>query len=106
MTRKQRRVREPLPVQVYLGPDDRARLERLAEQLETSKSEVLRRGLDALERAVTDPAGHPALLVIGLAAGERRPARGRDAAREHDRVLAEREEASWRTPGRRGGRAR
>jgi Ribbon-helix-helix protein, copG family len=106
MTRKQERVREPLPVQVYLDPDDRARLERLAEQLETSKSEVLRRGLDALERAVTDPAGHPALLVIGLAGVERRTVRGRDAAREHDRVLAEGEEASWRASRRQGRRAR
>ena len=59
-------VREAAPVQVYLDPDDQDRLERLAAQLEVSKSDVLRRGLDALERAVTDPAMHPALRLIGL----------------------------------------
>ncbi len=50
-----KRVAEP--VQVYLSPADRDRLERLAEQLETTKSEILRQGLAALESQVrqTDP---------------------------------------------------
>jgi hypothetical protein len=39
------------PVQVYLDPGDRERLERLASQLDTTKSDVLRRGLAALEAA-------------------------------------------------------
>ena len=37
------------PVQVYLDPVDRERLERLAARLEVTKSDVLRRGLEALE---------------------------------------------------------
>lgn len=37
------------PVQVYLDPADRERLERLAERLESTKSDILRRGLAALE---------------------------------------------------------
>jgi hypothetical protein len=37
------------PVQVYLSPPDRERLERLAAALNATKSDVLRRGLEALE---------------------------------------------------------
>jgi hypothetical protein len=37
------------PVQVYLEPPDRERLERLTDRLGTTKSDVLRRGLEALE---------------------------------------------------------
>jgi len=95
------RVREP--VQVYLDPADQERLERLREQLHSTKSDVLRRGLEALERALTDPERHPALRVIGLAAGtEDRGSPDYDVAREHDRFLAETEEASWARPGRGG----
>lgn len=44
------------PVQVYLDEADRARLDRLTERLDTTKSEILRRGLEALE-ALTRSAG-------------------------------------------------
>lgn len=37
------------PVQVYLQPPDRERLDRLTDRLGTTKSDVLRRGLEALE---------------------------------------------------------
>ena len=37
------------PVQVYLQPADRERLDRLTDRLGTTKSDVLRRGLEALE---------------------------------------------------------
>jgi hypothetical protein len=89
------RVREP--VQVYLDPEDRQRLERLRERLATSKSDVLRRGLASLERELTDPEAHPALRIVGLGASQGGP----DAAREHDRLLADGEERSWkpRPPG-------
>src|SRR5712691_6535563 len=99
---KKRRVAEP--VQVYLEPDDQARLERLARQLDLTKSEVLRRGVEALERQLLDPARHPALRLIGLADAERRGARRLDAAVEHDRALADAEEAAW--AARRGRRGR
>ena len=45
------------PVQVYLERPDRERLERLAAQLQATKSDVLRRGLEALESKVRRPAG-------------------------------------------------
>jgi hypothetical protein len=99
--RTPRRVAEP--VQVYLQADEQDRLQRLTERLATSKSDVLRRGLEALEREVTDPAGHPALRVIGIGEssepGERAPAL--DPARDHDTVLARSEERSWARGARR-----
>lgn len=104
------RVREP--VQVYLDSSDRERLERLTGQLEATKSDVLRRGLDALERQLFDPDRHPALRLVGLFDGPEVPfAEGGDPARDHDRVLAEAEEASWSEASRGsaeapGGRAR
>lgn len=55
--RRSSRVAEP--VQVYLDRPDRERLDRLAVQLEATKSDVLRRGLEALEsltRRATGPA--------------------------------------------------
>lgn len=88
-----KRVAEP--VQVYLDVDERERLARLTSLLDTSKSEVLRRGLKALEHQVTDPGHHPALGIIGLAAGERPGVEAADAARNHDRVLADAEMESW-----------
>jgi Arc/MetJ-type ribon-helix-helix transcriptional regulator len=90
-------VREP--VQVYLDRADQERLERLTGRLDATKSDVLRRGLQALEHQLTDPSGHPALRIAGIldASG----AGADDAARDHDRVLAETEEESW--SGRDGG---
>jgi hypothetical protein len=51
------RVREP--VQVYLDPPDQERLERLTRGLGLSKSEVLRRGLEALEALDRTPSPEP-----------------------------------------------
>jgi len=85
----------------------------LRRQLEASKSDVLRRGLEALERDLLDPERHPALRIIGIVGEEAGPPPGGpDPAREHDRALADGEEASWGRPaprtrsgkgGRRGG---
>jgi hypothetical protein len=47
--RRKRPVRVAEPVQVYLDRADRERLERLAARLDTTKSDVLRQGLAALE---------------------------------------------------------
>lgn len=44
------------PVQVYLERADRERLERLADRLDATKSDVLRRGLEALESQLRRPA--------------------------------------------------
>lgn len=43
------------PVQVYLERPDRERLERLVSQLDATKSDVLRRGLEALESLIRRP---------------------------------------------------
>ena len=90
-SRKTPAVREP--VQVYLDGPEQERLERLTRRLDATKSDVLRRGLQALEHQLLDPSGHPALRIAGImnASGER----ANDAAREHDRVLADTEEESW-----------
>lgn len=96
--RHDKRGRVAEPVQVYLDQPDRERLERLAAHLDASKSDVLRRGLEALERQLTDPASHPSLRIIGIAAGyDRRRSPGYDVAREHDRFLAESERTSWKS---------
>ncbi len=101
--RTARRTRAAEPVQVYLERGDRQRLERLASRLDATKSDVLRRGLAALDRQLSDPEQDPVLGFIGIAdLGEGRDP-GYDVARDHDRFLAESEEASWRRPrGRRG----
>ncbi len=92
-TPKPPRVSEP--VQVYLHRPDQDRLERLTERLETTKSDVLRRGLEALERQLTDPADHPALRIIGLGASNTDAPPAADPAREHDPFLTDSEIASW-----------
>lgn len=53
-------VREP--IQVYLSSAERERLERLAASLRVSRSEVLRRGLEALAR--TESASDAALAEL------------------------------------------
>ncbi len=94
---KSSKISESTPIQVYLAPKQRARLDRLAEQLDTSKSDILRRGIMALEREITNPYAHPALRLIGLSDGaEHGPAY--DVAAEHDRFFAESEEGTWSTP--------
>ena len=86
-----RRVAEP--VQVYLRPREKDRLERLTAELDTTKSDVLRRGLEALELQVSDPEHHPVLRIIGMVSLPDDP--GFDIAREHDEYLAATEIASW-----------
>ena len=89
------------PVQVYLDPPDRARLARMAEDLNATKSDVLRRTLEALEQQLTDPESHPGIRMIGLAGPHTRRRSGAiDVAMEHDKFLAEEEIASWIKPRR------
>ncbi len=88
--KKPKRVSEAVPVQVFLGWEDRALLDRLTGMLDISKSEVLRRSLAALERQLLDPKVHPALQVVGLVADDDgRNDDGTDAVVNHDRILAE-----------------
>lgn len=95
-----KRVREiaQLPTQVYLDDEEQRRLERLVALLETTKSDILRRGMRALEQQLLSPASHPALQVIGLAEKGGTARLSYDPAVEHDRLLAESEEASWPQP--------
>lgn len=78
-------------MQVYLGREDRARLERLAGQLEATKSDVLRRGLDALERQLANPDEHPVLRLIGMAGPDTAPPLAYDPAVEFGRFLEDTE---------------
>ena len=89
-TQQAKRVREP--VQVYLDGPEQERLERLTEELDSTKSDILRRGLEALEREVFDPEHHPALRIIGIAGVAQRGDCDFDVAREHDRYLADLED--------------
>lgn len=81
------------PVQVYLAPGEHARLVRLTARLDATKSDVIRRALEALEREVADPARHPALPLVGIGDDIEPPDAGYDVAVEHDRFLAESEVA-------------
>jgi Arc/MetJ-type ribon-helix-helix transcriptional regulator len=94
------------PIQVYLDRSQRRRLERLAGELGLSKSDVVRRGLEALERQMSDPAEHPALAIIGIAPRQASSGPAYDVAREHDRFLAESEQRSWKGAGSQGRRKR
>lgn len=94
-----KRVAEP--VQVYLDAPDRNRLDRLIAQLHATKSDVLRRALEALEQELSSRGAQPYEQIIALGAeapSSEEP--GYDVAREHDRVLAHAEVDSW-TRGRR-----
>jgi hypothetical protein len=80
------RVSEAAPVQVYLDRTTKDRLDRLVVEVGTNKSDILRRGLLALERELSDPASHPALRVAGV--GNTSAEHAYDVAREHDAFLA------------------
>jgi hypothetical protein len=85
-------------VQVYLGPDEQQRLTDLARRLDTNKSEVLRRGLLALERELGEPDEHPLLKSIGMFKDETPDplaGSGLDPARDHDAYIALAEERRW-----------
>jgi len=77
------RVREPL--QVYLAPDERALLDRVAQATGLSRAEVLRRALRqyAVESGTVRS---PLVELILESKGEDWPA---DIARRHDDYLAE-----------------
>ena len=99
--RQAKRVREP--VQVYLDAPEQERLERLTEEMDTTKSDILRRGLEALERELFDPEHHPALQIIGIAGVEQSRECDFDVVREHDRYLAGLEDRRLSDEGSGGG---
>ncbi len=75
-------VREP--VQVYLAPDDRDLLKRLAAETGLTKAEILRRGMRSFAR---EQGGTSPMLrfIAESAAGEWPEA----AAEKHDEILAD-----------------
>ena len=100
---KSRAKRTRGPVQVYLDPSEQQRLERLTNEMQTTKSDVLRRGLVALERELFDPEHHPALQIIGIAGTEQGPEPDYDVAREHDRYLSDLADPQLSDEGTGGG---
>lgn len=92
--KRPKRVAEPL--QVYLDAPERMRLDRLAQRLGATKSDVVRSALEALERSLPTGPQLPYEQVIAI--GAEAPAStdpGYDVAREHDRFLAAREVEGW-----------
>ncbi len=95
MTRRKAKSRVGEPVQVYLAVSDSERLHALAKQLGASKSDVLRQGLAALEREVSNPDRNPLLRLIGVIKSDTSISNdGRDLAREHDAFLSDALESS------------
>lgn len=81
-SKKTPRVREPL--QVYLDPDERALLDRLARQTGLSRAEILRRGLKSF--AIEHGGKSPMLeFMDSLKDAEFPP----DMGERHDDYLAE-----------------
>lgn len=80
-------VREP--VQVYLAPDDRDLLTRLAEETGLSKAEILRRGVRSFARE--QGAASPMLKLAMESDTKGWP---EDVAKDHDVALA----SSYRPP--------
>ncbi len=81
-TKRPAKVREPL--QVYLDPDERGLLDRLARETGLSRAEILRRGLKSF---ATEHGGRsPMLEFLDSMAGVEYPP---DMAERHDDYLAE-----------------
>ena len=83
-------VREP--VQVYLAPDERDLLNRLAAESGLSKAEVLRRGMRSFAREQSGAS--PMLAFIAEGQADTWPDTG--VAARHDEILAESYRAATR----------
>jgi len=82
VTSRPKRVREP--IQVYLDGTERSVLDRLARDLAVSRAEVLRRGLDALQRQQRLSVYDALAPLIGAFGDARTPT---DLAERHDDYL-------------------
>ena len=77
-------------IQVYLRPTEKECLDRLTARLETTKSDVLRRGLEALRLRAPDfgpraPLSRPRIIgIVSVADGPEA-----DVARDHDALTRE-----------------
>jgi len=89
-------VREP--IQVYLDRRERSRLDRLARELRLSRAEVLRQGLQSLERQQAGSLFEAFAPLLGAFDNPEAPS---DLAERHDEYLAQDLEArSARSPRR------
>ena len=86
-----RRVREP--VQVYLAPDDRDLLDRLAADSGLSRAEILRRGIRSYAAAQAGPS--PMLQFAAEGSAGRWPA---NVADRHDEILADAHRSRRKSP--------
>jgi hypothetical protein len=84
-------VREP--IQVYLDTTERRQLDQLAKQLDVSRAEVLRRGLDALRTQKPQTIYEAFEPLIGSIDDPDGPT---DMAENHDKYLADWREAKWK----------
>lgn len=88
-----RQVREP--IQVYLDRAERGRLDRLARDLGLSRAEVLRRGLESLERHEAKSFYEAFEPLIGAFDNPDAPT---DLSVNHDEYLAQDLEQEWHRP--------
>jgi len=83
-------VREP--IQIYLDRAERHQLDLLARELDVSRGEVVRRGLEALRRSTPKSFYEAFEPLIGSMSGRDLPA---DLSENHDKYLADALEARW-----------
>ena len=86
-------VREP--IQVYLTPDERSKLDRVAVLLGVSRAEVLRRGISAVARDAYADTADPLDELVGRFDSSTVPP---DLSTRHDDYLADAIESEWADP--------
>ncbi len=90
---KSDQVREP--IQVYLTPEERSTLDRVAHLLDVSRAEILRRGISAVARDAYAGTADPLDDLVGRFDERAAP---RDLAARHDDYLADAIESEWTDP--------
>ncbi len=95
MSRKPKSDQVREPIQVYLTPEERSTLDRVAHLLDVSRAEILRRGISAVARDAYAGTADPLDDLVGRFD---EPAAPRDLAARHDHYLADAIEAEWTDP--------
>ncbi len=95
MDRRQKSDRVREPIQVYLTPEERSTLDRVAALMNVSRAEILRRGISAVARDVYAGTPDPLDDLVGRFD---EPAAPRDLAARHDDYLADAIESEWTDP--------
>ncbi len=94
---KRRRTADQIrePIQVYLTPDERSTLDRVANLLDVSRAEILRRGIEAIARDAYAEAADPLDELVGRFDQPTAPC---DLATRHDDYQADAIESEWADP--------